>query len=191
MAAVKLGNVSMAQREANWFLASGMINADNLVNDGLNSDDPSHCVNNGGTAYTYNQGVVLGGLYNLYVATNNVTLLNIAISIANATMTSLVYADGTLRENCELSRSCDLDAEIFKGIFVRYLGYLAHGIGSAHPAYLPMCRFIQRNAATAWATSRTIDNKVGLVWNSNGATTDVATTTSGLDLFNAAILLKC
>ena len=47
-----------AWHEYNWFNSSGMINAQNLVNDGLNG----HCANNGGTTWTYNQGVILGGL---------------------------------------------------------------------------------------------------------------------------------
>ena len=41
-------------------LASGMINANNLVNDGL-----ANCVNNGATTWTYNQGVLIGGLVDL------------------------------------------------------------------------------------------------------------------------------
>ena len=45
-----------AQREWKWFAASGMINADNLVNDGLDAS----CKNNKRTTWTYNQGVILG-----------------------------------------------------------------------------------------------------------------------------------
>ena len=42
-----------ATNEWAWFKASGMINAQNLVNDGLNG-----CANNGQTTWTYNQGVI-------------------------------------------------------------------------------------------------------------------------------------
>ena len=47
-----------AQREWKWFAASGMINSENLVNDGLDAA----CHNNHRTTWTYNQGVILGGL---------------------------------------------------------------------------------------------------------------------------------
>jgi predicted alpha-1,6-mannanase (GH76 family) len=47
-----------AEQEWTWFSKSGMINDQNLVNDGLNSV----CQNNGQTTWTYNQGVILGGL---------------------------------------------------------------------------------------------------------------------------------
>ena len=51
-----------AQREWNWFAQTGMINSSHLVNDGLTAS----CKNNGRTAWSYNQGVILGGLADLY-----------------------------------------------------------------------------------------------------------------------------
>jgi predicted alpha-1,6-mannanase (GH76 family) len=51
-----------AQKEWDWFNNSGMINTSRLVNNGL--DDS--CENDGGTTCTYNQGVILGGLVELY-----------------------------------------------------------------------------------------------------------------------------
>ena len=47
-----------ALREWEWFRQTGMINPQNLVNDGLNR----YCRNDGKTTWTYNQGVILGGL---------------------------------------------------------------------------------------------------------------------------------
>jgi hypothetical protein len=49
--------LSWAQREWEWFSSSGLIGPDGLVNDGLTAA----CQNNGGTTWTYNQGVILGG----------------------------------------------------------------------------------------------------------------------------------
>jgi hypothetical protein len=40
------------------------------------------------------QGVVLGGLVNLYTITGNRTLLNVATSIASATLVNLIYPNG-------------------------------------------------------------------------------------------------
>lgn len=54
--------VNWAQMEWDWFFASGVINENNLINDGI---DATACKNNGATTYTYNQGVVLGGLSEL------------------------------------------------------------------------------------------------------------------------------
>ena len=50
-----------ANREWAWFKASGMINGAHLVTDGLNGG----CQNNGGTTWTYNQGLILGSLVEL------------------------------------------------------------------------------------------------------------------------------
>jgi len=60
--------------------SSGMINSEYLINDGLTND----CKNNGETTWTYNQGVILGGLHYLYQITGNATLLTIAEKIADA-----------------------------------------------------------------------------------------------------------
>ena len=69
-----------ALREWAWFDKSGMINSRNLVNDGLND----HCENNQQTAWTYNQGVILGGLAELYKSTADTNNLNRAQAIADA-----------------------------------------------------------------------------------------------------------
>jgi predicted alpha-1,6-mannanase (GH76 family) len=52
------GYLTWAQREWDWFSSAGLIGPDGLVNDGLTAA----CQNNGGTTWTYNQGVILGGL---------------------------------------------------------------------------------------------------------------------------------
>src|SRR5260370_8581271 len=51
-----------ALRAWEWLRSSGLIGASGLVNDGLT---PA-CENNGGTTWTYNQGVILGGPAALY-----------------------------------------------------------------------------------------------------------------------------
>ena len=45
-----------------------MQNPTGLINDGLQSSD---CSNNGKPAYTYNQGVILGGLADMYQVTGD------------------------------------------------------------------------------------------------------------------------
>lgn len=51
-----------AVRAWSWFRASGMINTEGLVNDGLAEKEDGSCFNNGLPIWTYNQGVLLGGL---------------------------------------------------------------------------------------------------------------------------------
>jgi len=108
--------LAWAQKEWQWFEASGMINQQSLINDGLDNN----CKNNGGTPWTYNQGVILGGLANLATFTKNASLLTRAQNIADAVYDSnLVYTKGgVLREPCEASSDCGRDCPQFKGIFL-------------------------------------------------------------------------
>ena len=55
--AQKAHYIGWARTEWQWFSHSGMINQYHLINDGLDSSDPLHCINNGQAVYTYNQGV--------------------------------------------------------------------------------------------------------------------------------------
>ncbi len=112
-----------ANAEWAWFKRSGMINGSNLVNDGLTGS----CENNHRTTWTYNQGVILAGLAQLYTATKNASLLTEARRIARSAISHLTVG-GVLNEPCEGSEcgnSIGGDLESFKGIFVRDLKVLA------------------------------------------------------------------
>lgn len=115
-----------AQKELSWFLKSGMVNGGYLVNDGL--DKYGH--NNHGTTWSYNQGVILGGLADMYNITGDPAYLALAVNISGAAIKALVDKDGVFSEVCDGGKRdappCVLndDARIFKGIFVRYLGHL-------------------------------------------------------------------
>jgi predicted alpha-1,6-mannanase (GH76 family) len=54
--------LAKAEKAWSWFKGSGMINGDNLINDGLISSSSGACSNNKLPIWTYNQGVILGGL---------------------------------------------------------------------------------------------------------------------------------
>lgn len=76
-----------------WFRSSGMINSNNLINDGLTSD----CINNGQVTWSYNQGVILGGLVELYKATTDQNYITEARAIADAVLGSTdLNPDGVL-----------------------------------------------------------------------------------------------
>lgn len=105
----------IAEGQWAWFYNSGMINSQNLINDGLTINSDGTCTNNGETTWTYNQGVVLGGLVELYKANGNMSLLTEATTIAEAAIDGL-SVNGILHESCE-DDSCGADGSQFKGQF--------------------------------------------------------------------------
>lgn len=105
--------LAIAEGQWAWFQKSGMINKGNLINDGLTIKANGTCVNNGEETWSYNQGVILGGLVELYKATGNSTLLSKAVAIAEAAITAL-STDGILHDSCE--NNCGADGSQFKGL---------------------------------------------------------------------------
>ena len=107
-----------------------MINGKGLINDGLGQGHADKlqgmaCTNNGRTTWTYNQGVVLGGLAELSAANHDPALEAAAQKIATAAITQLVDENGILHDPCE--PKCGADGVQFKGIFVRNLVLLDRG----------------------------------------------------------------
>ena len=161
----------------NWFQASGMINNELLVNDGLHT---ATCRNNGDTAWTYNQGVLLGGLVALARATKDDSYLQRARELADASTTSeALNVDGVLTEPCEPS-GCDVDAPSYKGIYVRNLGEL-NRILDDHP----YSDYLLYQALTAYHHNRTEDHEYGLHWAGPIKDLSGATQQSAVDLFAA------
>jgi predicted alpha-1,6-mannanase (GH76 family) len=141
-----------ANAEWNWFNGSGMINGSHLINDGLNGS----CQNNGQTAWTYNQGVVLAGLSELARATGNSGLLSTAETLANAS-TAYFSHNGVVVEPCE--PNCGADGPSFKGVYVRGLRTLASAAGTtAYDA------FLQAQASSVVAHDTNSAGQFGLSW---------------------------
>lgn len=139
--------------------------------------------------WTYNQGVLLGGLRSLWEATGNTaylndgyTLIQAVISATSSTNTSgtVLGTGGILAEVCEASGSCNSDQQSFKGIFFRYLAEFCEPLPStprlsvSFEADSRLCRtheanckryaqFVEANAKAALAT---VDGsgQYGLVW---------------------------
>ncbi len=168
-----------AQREWQWFASSGMINSTNLINDGLTSS----CQNNGQTTWSYNQGVILGGLTDLYKATNDPSLLGEAETIAGAATSSpaLVNANGILVESCEAT-GCGNDGTQFKGIFAKNLSYLF-----ATDQRAAWRNFLLNNANSIWANDRNTANQFGLHWAGPFDTADGSRQSVAQDVLNAVI----
>ncbi|CAK7228490.1 hypothetical protein SCUCBS95973_006898 [Sporothrix curviconia] len=182
-----------------WFKASGMINSQGTINDGLAIQADGTCVNNNQTVWSYNQGVVLGGLVELHRAqaaaasngTADASLIPAAAAIANAAIAKLSTA-GILHESCEAGGgNCGGDGPTFKGVFLRNLHYLQQeptldaATAGAFKAY------ILQNANSIWNTDRVAgSNQLGLVWSgppTAGGAPTAATHGSAMDCLVAAI----
>jgi predicted alpha-1,6-mannanase (GH76 family) len=168
--------LNRARTEWNWFAASGMINSSSLVNDGLTGG----CANNNGTTWTYNQGVILGGLVELSTATGDTSLLTRAQGIADAA-TAALTVNGVLTEPCE-GGGCGNDGPAFKGIFLRNLSELVR--------YTHTTRyggFIAAQAASITAHDTTPDGQSGLHWAGPIDQVDYARQQSAQDALNATL----
>ena len=170
---------SWAEREWLWFRNSSMIRSDNQINDGLDKN----CKNNNRTVWTYNQGVILGGLSELSTLQHKKDPLHRATLIADAALKNLVDPSGVLREACEPNCGGD-DVPQFKGIFVRNLAVL-----NRRKPQKRYKRFILLNAASILA-HQDDTHAIGIGWSSAATTPTAATQSSGLDAVIAALSLE-
>jgi predicted alpha-1,6-mannanase (GH76 family) len=172
--------LSWANKEWTWFKNSGMINSSNLINDGITPPTANPpCVNNQVTTWTYNQGVVLGGLVELAQANNDPSLITEAQTLAHATLTSsLVNANGVLVE----SSISGGDAPQFKGIFARNLMYLNDAVNN--PEYTS---FLNTNANSIWANDQGPNYELGGLWQGPFDSADATRQTSALDAMVGAV----
>jgi len=145
--------VEWAERELQWFLDSGMINEEGTINDGLTED----CENNGFTAWSYNQGVILSALVELDIASPSPSYLALATSIAKAAIAELSDEDGVLHDQC--GPNCGGDASQFKGIFVRGLQKLHEA--APDPDFVDT---IQINAESIWENDRDRRGRLSTDW---------------------------
>lgn len=170
-----------------WFRRSGMINENHLINDGLRIEADGRCVNNGLNTWSYNQGVVLGGLVELARATGDSSYLAEAGMIARAAIARLSDADGIIHEVDGCEPHCGNDGSQFKGVFVRNLRYL-HGAA-------PQDAFetaIRKNADSIWDRNRNPVNQLGIAWTGPpdlGDGPNAATHSSAMDVIVAAMVV--
>lgn len=173
--------LQIAKSQWEWFDNSGMINAQGLINDGLNDK----CENNGLQTWTYNQGVILGGLAELGIVTGDRSYVNKAVRIAKAAIEHLANDDGILVETdeCELkSGNCGTDGQQFKGIFMRNLRYLWEVAPEEE-----FKEFILKNARSIWENDRSSYDQLGIAWTGPYVKATGPTQSSALDVLVAAI----
>lgn len=178
----KQGYVNWAKRTLAWFLKSGMINKQGTINDGLTED----CKNNRQTAWSYNQGVILGALVELNSAAPDRSYLPLATRIAKAALEKLSDDNGILHDSCE--PGCGGDASQFKGIFMRNLQALHAAAPDA--AYVEAAR---RNADSIWKNDR--GGNMGVVFGVNWAgpyrgPANATMQSSAMDALVAAIVVR-
>ena len=140
----------------------------------------------GNSTYTYNQGVILAGLAQLYKATKDAGLLTEAESIANAAINNLTTG-GVLHEPCTGSgcrSGTGANGQSFKGIFVQDLKIL---VETAHTTKFNS--FFATQARSIEAHDTTKAHQVGFLW--SGPILDLTSYSqaSGLDALVAALKL--
>lgn len=104
-------------KNSKWFLESGMIKEDGLIYDGTRECTPR------GKHFTYNSGVAIAWLTELYLLTGDENTLKKAEHIADAALNYFVTAKGVLKEIRE-PEDLGNDGIQFKGIFIRHLSFL-------------------------------------------------------------------
>ncbi|PSN69042.1 Six-hairpin glycosidase [Corynespora cassiicola Philippines] len=164
-----------AQEAWDWFWLSGVINADNVVNDGI---DPSTCKNDGKTTYTYNQGVILGGLSELAKAKGDGGLIQHANTIANGALAKLTQ-NGILVE--PVNGPLDEQGAQFKGAFVRGLASL-----NGNERQQAFTDFLKKNADSAWDKAKNANGIIGSDWRGPADNAGTTSHASGIDVLSAA-----
>lgn len=161
-----------------WFAASGMIGPDGLINDGLDAQ----CRNNGKPRYTYNQGVLLGGLDDLTAITGDPQYRAAALRTALAATRTLVTAQGLLTEP---SDALGADGPMFKGVFVYHLGHLVEALPEG-PERAELSTWLARNSDAVWALGGDGSQPIDGLWSGGSGQTGAAAEASAIALFLAA-----
>ncbi|HVU52516.1 MAG TPA: glycoside hydrolase family 76 protein, partial [Polyangia bacterium] len=166
-----------AQREWTWFKGTGMIGSNGLVVDGL---DALTTCKPAGPTFTYNQGVLVGGLVDLAAGAGDATLLDQAAAIARATETLMVDANGTLKE-----APCGGDVcTQFKGVFMRNLAALYR----ARPTAADQA-FMRHQSDQVWGgPDKNAQDQFGYEWHLPFDKATASRQSSALDALVAAVM---
>ena len=166
-----------------WMIDSQLLDSNGNIQDGIRFKNGQESIRE--NIYTYNQGVVLTGLVNLYNITGEGHYLESAHNLVLATLENMTNSDFVLVEKiCEPDK-CNPDAKQFKGVFMRHLMYLNDH--SPREAYED---FILRNVKKLWKKAMENGTKApGVVWD-KPSEANAATVSSALDAFNAALSLQ-
>ncbi|MGB5499205.1 MAG: glycoside hydrolase family 76 protein [Maribacter sp.] len=166
-----------------WMLKSNLLDANGNIQDGVRNIKGEEAISK--NVWTYNQGVVLTGLVNLYKITGGETYLKSAESIVEATLNHLTNDNLILVELLCEPDDCNADAKQFKGVFMRHLMYL-----NQHHPKKEYEFFIRKNIASIWTQSMIYGTiSPGVTWD-RLSEANAATVSSALDAFNAGLSLQ-
>jgi hypothetical protein len=142
-----------------WFQNSGLIGSNYLVANNT-TGSPSTSCGTAGPNWLYNQGTILGGLAQLYLATGNSSLLTEAEHIATAVInSSTLDPSGVLLEPCTSLSLCPGNPDSYKGIFVQNLRELASIVGTTQ-----YNTFLSNQAAAVGGTDINSSSQFGMFW---------------------------
>ncbi|KAF2810053.1 Six-hairpin glycosidase [Mytilinidion resinicola] len=168
--------LSWANATWSWFSNIGVIAANNTIHDGV---DASCKAQDNSTFFTYNQGVILGGLVELSKATGESSWIDEAHKLAAGALAQFANGQGNiLTEFGGVNEDNDLAQ--FKGIFIRNLAILEKA--SHKDAYTTV---IKTSADSLWKNDQS-GGLVGPHW--QGPFVDVTTPSqsSAIDCLVAA-----
>lgn len=126
-----------AIKEYEWFKTHNFTNEQGLIVDGFHiSDNQTTCDERNEMVYTYNQGVVLSGLRQLWEATGQTQYLEDGYDLIDVVINATGWnakdydeagqwaglgRNGIMEEYCDAPANCSQDAQIFKGIYFHHL----------------------------------------------------------------------
>lgn len=180
--------IDAAKNTWTWFQGTGMINSDNLVNDGVTVPG---CTNDGHPTYTYNSGSLIAALVELYRATQDSSLLDKASDLATAAIKpngAFANADSVLTEGCVAANSCGGDGDQFKGVLLRGIQelYMERPTDALKAFVLANAQSIWNNDFQQQAAGTTL----GVDWRGPFTDGTAETQSSALDCLNAAVLVS-
>lgn len=166
--------LNQALSEWKWLdIDSGLLTSSFLFQDGevRTSAGSTTCTTvNHTITFTYNQGVVLEGLAELYKATGDMSYLTDGEALANASTTSpTLQVNGELAEPndtaADTATSTDANTPMFKGAYIRGLMMLNNALASADGTTAgPYSCYLAKQSAVAYRNARNPADQYGYLW---------------------------
>ena len=119
--------------------------------------------NNNQTTWTYNQGIILSGVSQLYKHTGDTSVLQSAINLIDSVISRplLVPSDnGILVESRDPLGTCNQDQWMFKGVFFMHLGWFLEDIANMEALRLFPLGFLPPEFFSFWVSGREVDYRI-------------------------------
>ncbi|KAF2720999.1 glycoside hydrolase family 76 protein [Polychaeton citri CBS 116435] len=179
-----------AIKEYSWFKSQPFRNAQGLVIDGFHiSDGQTTCDQPSDMVYTYNQGVLLSGLRQLWEATGDQSYLEDAYAYIYSTINATGWyartgdeaaqwhglgRNGIMEDYCDAAANCSQDAQMFKGIYFHHLDLFCEPL----PTRKPLINGITHVASSSLAGSHARKCQGYVPWVAHNARAALATRNS-------------